>query len=130
MPSGPSASVVPGTGTAVRVAATIRTAIPLAEPGSLGCRQTPGEAGEQCERGHQSTPELAPRAEQCSGDAAAVNTPVVLVASHAVGQWRAGHAGAPLPRPALSGNATASGPRQPRSNTGSSRTARISPENG
>ena len=86
MPSGPSASVVPGTGTAVRVAATIRTAIPLAEPGSLGCRQTPGEAGEQCERGHQSTPELAPRAEQCSGDAAAVNTPVVLVASHAVGQ--------------------------------------------
>ena len=72
----------------------------------LGLPAAPGEAGEQGERGHQSTPGLAPRAEQCSGDAAAVNTPVVPVASHAVAQNPgAEHAGALLPRPELNGNA-------------------------
>ena len=97
----------------------------------LGLPAAPGEAGEQGERGPQSAPGRAPRAEQCSGDAAAVNTPVVPVASHAVAQDPgAGHAGAPLPRPELSGNATAGGPRQPPSNTGSSRTAKVWPEMG
>ena len=72
----------------------------------LGLPAAPGEAGERGERGHQSTPELAPRAEQCSGEASAVNAPVVPVASHAVAQDRgAGHAGALLPRPELNGNA-------------------------
>ena len=72
----------------------------------LGLPAAPGEAGEQGERGHQSTPGLAPRAEQCSGDAAAANTPVVPVASHAVAQNPgAEHAGALLPRPELNGNA-------------------------
>ena len=72
----------------------------------LGLPAAPSEAGERGERGHQSTPELAPRAEQCSGEAAAVNAPVVPVASHAVAQDRgAGHAGALLPRPELNGNA-------------------------
>ena len=67
----------------------------------------PGEAGEQGERGHQSAPELAPPAGECSGDAAAVNTPVVPVARHAVAQDRgAGQPGAPLPRPELNGNAS------------------------
>ena len=43
---------------------------------------------------------------QCSGDAAAVNAPVVPVASHAVAQDRgAGHNGALLPRPELNGSA-------------------------
>ena len=72
----------------------------------LGLPAAPGEAGEQGERGHQSTPGLAPRAEQCASDAAAVNTPVVPVASHAVAQNPgAEHAGALLPRPELNGNA-------------------------
>ena len=72
----------------------------------LGLPAAPSEAGERGERGHQPTPELAPRAEQCSGEAAAVNAPVVPVASHAVAQDRgAGHAGALLPRPELNGNA-------------------------
>ena len=72
----------------------------------LGPPAAPGEAGEQGARGHQSAPGLAPRAEQCSGDAAAVNTPVVPVASHAVAQDPdAGHAGALLPPPDLNGNA-------------------------
>ena len=67
----------------------------------------------------------SPRAEQCSGDAAVGNTPMLPVANHAVAQNPgAGHAGAPLPQPELSGNATAGGRRQPPSNTGSSRTSR------
>ena len=66
----------------------------------------PGEAGERGERGRQSTPGLAPPTGQCSGDAAAVNAPVVPVASHAVAQDRgAGHNGALLPRPELNGSA-------------------------
>ena len=72
----------------------------------LGLPAAPGEAGEQGERGHQSTPGLAPRAEQCSDDAAAVNSPVVPVVSYAGAQAPgAGHAGALLPRPELNGNA-------------------------
>ena len=72
----------------------------------LGLPAAPGEAGEQGERGPRSAPELAPPAEQCASDAAAVNTPVVPVASHAVAQDHgAGHAGALLPRPELHGNA-------------------------
>ena len=72
----------------------------------LGPPAAPGEAGEQGERGHQSTPGLAARAGQCSGEAAAVNAPVVPVANHAVAQDRgAGHAGALLPRPESNGNA-------------------------
>ena len=74
----------------------------------LGLPAAPGEAGEQRERGHQSAPELAPPAEQCSDDAAAVNTPVVPVVSHAgaqaPGAGHAGHAGALLPRPELNGH--------------------------
>ena len=73
----------------------------------LGLPAAPSEAGERGERGRRSTPELAPPAEQCAGDAAAMNTPVVPVASHAVAQdCGAGHAGALLPRPKLSGNAS------------------------
>ena len=73
----------------------------------LGLPAAPSEAGERGERGPRSTPELAPPAEQCAGDAAAMNTPVVPVASHAVAQdCGAGHAGALLPRPKLSGNAS------------------------
>jgi hypothetical protein len=72
----------------------------------LGLPVAPSEAGEQGERGRQSAPGRAPLAEQCSGDAAAVNTPVAPVASHAVAQDPgAGHAGALLPRPKLNGNA-------------------------
>ena len=72
----------------------------------LGPSAAPSEAGERGERGPRSAPELAPRAEQCAGDAAAVNTPVVPVASHVVAQDPgAGHAGALLPRPELNGNA-------------------------
>ena len=73
----------------------------------LGLPAAPGEAGERGERGPRSAPELAPPAGECSGDAAAVNAPVVPVASHAVAQDRgAGHAGAPLPRPELNGSAS------------------------
>ena len=73
----------------------------------LGLPAAPSEAGERGERGPRSAPELAPPAEQCAGDAAAMNTPVVPVASHAVAQdCGAGHAGALLPRPKLSGNAS------------------------
>ena len=72
----------------------------------LGLPAAPGEAGGQGERGHQSAPELAPPAEQCAGDAAAMNASVVPVASNAVAQDRgAGHAGALLPRPELNGSA-------------------------
>ena len=42
--------------------------------GQLGLPAAPGEAGEQRECGPRSAPELAPRAEQCSDDAAAVNS--------------------------------------------------------
>ena len=79
----------------------------VGQTSQLGLPTAPGEAGEQGERGHQSAPELAPPAGECSGDAAAVNTPVVPVARHAVAQDRgAGHTGAPLPRPELNGNAS------------------------
>ena len=72
----------------------------------LGLPAAPGEAGEQGERGPRSAPELAPPAGECAGDAAAVNTRVAPVASHAVAQDPgAGHAGAQLPRPELNGNA-------------------------
>ena len=74
----------------------------------LGLPAAPGEAGEQGARGHRSAPELAPPAGECSGDAAAVNTPVAPVASHAgaqaPGAGHAGHAGALLPRPELNGH--------------------------
>ena len=80
--------------------------------GQLGLPAAPGEAGEQRERGHQSAPELAPPAEQCSDDAAAVNTPVVPVVSYAgaqaPGAGHAGHAGALLQRPELNGHAAPS----------------------
>ena len=73
----------------------------------LGLPAAPGEAGEQGERGPRSAPELAPPAGECAGDAAAVNTRVAPVASHAVAQDPgAGHAGAQRPRPELNGNAT------------------------
>ena len=73
----------------------------------LGLPAAPGEAGERGERGRRSAPEFAPPAGECSGDAAAVNAPVVPVASHAVAQDRgAKHAGAPLPRPELNGSAS------------------------
>ena len=72
----------------------------------LGLPAAPGEAGEQGERGPRSAPELAPPAGECAGDAAAVNTRVAPVASHAVAQDPgAGHAGALLPRPELNGDA-------------------------
>ena len=72
----------------------------------LGLPAAPGEAGEQGERGPRSAPELAPPAGECAGDAAAVNTRVAPVASHAVAQDPgAGHAGAQRPRPELNGNA-------------------------
>ena len=72
----------------------------------LGLPAAPGEAGEQRERGPRSAPGLAPPTGQCSGDAAAVNTPVVPVTSQVVAQDRgAGHAGTLLPRPELNGNA-------------------------
>ena len=78
----------------------------VGQTSQLGLPAAPGEAGEQGERGPRSAPELAPRAEQCAGDAAAVTAPVVPVASHAVAQNPgAGHAGALLPRPELNGNA-------------------------
>ena len=73
----------------------------------LGLPTAPGEAGEQGERGPRSAPELAPPAGQCCGDAAAVNAPVVPVASHAVAQDPgAGHAGALPPPPGLNGSAS------------------------
>ena len=76
------------------------------QPGPPAAPAAPGEAGERGERGRQSTPGLAPPTGQCSGDAAAVNAPVVPVASHAVAQDRgAGHNGALLPRPELNGSA-------------------------
>ena len=106
-PSGPSARAIPGIGMSVRVAATIRTTIRLAEPGSLGCRQrrakqmSKGSAGTDRRRG------FAPPAGECTGEVAAGNTPAVPVASRAVAQAPgAGHAGAPLPRPELNGNAS------------------------
>ena len=72
----------------------------------LGPPAAPSEAGERGERGPRSASELAPPAGECSGDAVAVNTPVVPVASHAVAQDRgAGHAGVLLPPPDLNGNA-------------------------
>ena len=95
----------------------------------LGLPAAPGEADEQGERGHRSAPELgppaaecsddagerghrsalgfAPPAGECSGDVAARSTPAVPVASRAGAQAPgAGHAGAPLPRPELNGNAS------------------------
>ena len=71
----------------------------------LGLPAAPGEAGEQGARGHRSAPELAPPAGECSGDAAAVNTPVASHAgAQAPGAGHAGHAGALLPRPELNGH--------------------------
>ena len=72
----------------------------------LGLPAAPGEADEQGERGHRSAPGGAPPAGECSGDVAAGNTPAVPMASRAGAQAPgAGHAGAPLPRPELNGNA-------------------------
>ena len=72
----------------------------------LGLPAAPGEAGEQGEREPQSAPEFVPPAGECSGDAAAMNTPAEPVASHAAAQDRgATHAGALLRRPELNGNA-------------------------
>ena len=72
----------------------------------LGLPAAPGEADEQGERGHRSAPGFAPPAGECSGDVAAGNTPAVPMASRAGAQAPgAGHAGAPLPRPELNGNA-------------------------
>ena len=51
-------------------------------------RSRAASATEQGERGPRSAPELAPPAGQCCGDATAVNTPVVPVATHAVAQDR------------------------------------------
>ena len=73
----------------------------------LGLPAAPGEADEQGERGHRSAPGVAPPAGECTGEVAAGNTPAVPVASRAVAQAPgAGHAGAPLPRPELNGNAS------------------------
>ena len=95
----------------------------------LGLPAAPGEADEQGERGHRSALGFAPPAAECSydarerghrsalgfappagecsGEVAAGNTPVVPVASRAgVQAPGAGHVGAPLPRPELSGNAS------------------------
>ena len=73
----------------------------------LGLPAAPDEADEQGERGHRSAPGFAPPAGECSGDVAAGNTPAVPVASRAGAQAPgAGHAGAPLPRPELNGNAS------------------------
>ena len=78
----------------------------VGQTSQLGLPAAPGEAGEQGERGPRSAPELAPPAGECAGDAAAVNTRVAPVASHAVAQDPgAGHAGALLPRPELNGDA-------------------------
>ena len=150
-PSEPSARATPGIGMAVRVAGTIRTTTALAEPGNLGCRQRPGEADEQGDRGHRSAPGFTPPAGECSGDVrerghrsapggappaagcsgdvrerghrsvpvgeppagectgnvATGNTPAVPVASRSGAQAPGtGHAGAPLPRSELNGNAS------------------------
>ena len=73
----------------------------------LGLPAAPGEADEQGERGHRSAPGFAPPAGECSGDVTAGHTPAVPVASRAGAQAPgAGHAGAPLPRPELNGNAS------------------------
>ena len=73
----------------------------------LGLPAAPGEADEQGERGHRSAPGVAPPAGECSGDVATANTPAVPVASRAGAQAPgARHAGAPLPRPELNGNAS------------------------
>ena len=73
----------------------------------LGLPAAPSEAGERGERGPRPAPGLAPPAGECSGDAAAVNTPAVPVARYAVAQAPGtGHAGALLPRPELNGNAS------------------------
>ena len=78
---------------------------PAGRTRQLGLRTAPSEAGERGERGPRPAPGLAPPAGECSGDAAAVNTPVVPVARHVVAQDPgAGHAGALLPRPELNGN--------------------------
>ena len=73
----------------------------------LGLPAAPDEADEQGERGHRSAPGFAPPAGECTGEVAAGNTPAVPVASRAGAQAPgAGHAGAPLPRPELNGNAS------------------------
>ena len=97
--------------------------------GQLGLPAVPGEADEQGEREQRSAPGFAPPAgkcsdeqgereqrsalgvappgAECSGDVAARSTPAVPVASRAGAQAPgAGHAGALLPRPELSGNAS------------------------
>ena len=84
------------------------------EQGERGHRSAPGFAppagecsGDVRERGHRSAPEGAPPAGKCTGDVVAGNTPAVPVASRAGAQAPgAGHAGAPLPRPELNGNAS------------------------
>ena len=98
------ATAAPGASGAVAVGEPVafsgRSAPTGVQPaGRLDVRAATGRAAPQ------SVPGRAPRAEQCSGDAAAVNTSVVAVASHAVAQDPgAGHAGALLPRPGLAGN--------------------------
>ena len=98
------ATAAPGASGAVAVGEPVafsgRSAPTGVQPaGRLDVRAATGRAAPQ------SVPGRAPRAEQCSGDAAAVNTSVVAVASHAVAQDPgAGHAGALLPRPGLDGN--------------------------
>ena len=73
----------------------------------LGLPAAPDEADEQGERGHRSAPGFAPPAGECTGEVAAGNTPAVPVASRSGAQAPgAGHAGAPLPRPELNGNAS------------------------
>ena len=72
----------------------------------LGLPAAPGEADEQGERGHRSAPGGAPPGAECFGEVTAGNTPAVPVASRSGAQTPgAVHAGAPLPRPELNGNA-------------------------
>ena len=83
------------------------------EQGERGHRSAPGFtppaaecSGDVRERGHRSTPGGAPAAGECTGEMAAGNTPAVPVASRSGAQTPgAAHAGAPLPRPELNGNA-------------------------
>ena len=73
----------------------------------LGLPAAPGEADEQGDREQRSAPGVAPPAGGCTGDVATGNTPAVPVASRAGAQAPgAAHAGPPLPRPELNGNAS------------------------
>ena len=79
-----------------------------------GHRSAPGGAppaggcsGDVRERGHRSVPVGEPPAGECTGNVATGNTPAVPVASRSGAQAPGtGHAGAPLPRPELNGNAS------------------------